>query len=47
MKEYDAKTRPLLTEFEKRGVLLNYEAKKGVKDYPDLKQIVEKKLNSV
>jgi hypothetical protein len=34
MKEYDAKTRPLLEVFEKMGVLINCEAKQGVKDYP-------------
>ncbi len=34
MKEYEAKTKPLLVEFEKMGVLINYETKKGVKDYP-------------
>lgn len=44
MKEYDAKTKPLLQEFEKMGVLINYETKKGVKDYPELKKIIEDKL---
>lgn len=44
MKEYDDKTKPLLDEFEKRGVLINFECKKGVKDYPELKKIVEGKL---
>ncbi len=34
MKEYEAKTFPLLLEFEKLGVLINCEAKQGVKDYP-------------
>ena len=47
MKEYDAKTKPLLNEFEKRGVLINFETKKGVKDYPELKKIVEEKLSLV
>lgn len=46
MKEYDDKTKPLLDEFEKRGVLINFECKKGVKDYPELKKIVEGKLAS-
>ena len=40
MKEYDAKTKPLLQPFEERGVLINFECKKGVKDYPELKKIV-------
>jgi hypothetical protein len=26
------------------GVLINYETKKGVKDYPELKKIIEDKL---
>ena len=47
MKEYDAKTRPLLSEFEKRGALINFETKKGVKDYPELKKIVEGKLSEI
>ena len=47
MKEYDAKTKPLLNEFEKRGALINFETKKGVKDYPELKKIVEGKLSQV
>lgn len=44
MKEYDAKTKPLLEQFEKMGVLINYETKKGVKDYPELKKIIEDKI---
>lgn len=47
MKEYDEKTKPLLDEFDKLGVLINFETKKGVKDYPELKKIVENKLASV
>ena len=47
MKEYDAKTKPLLNEFEKMGALINFEAKKGVKDYPELKTIVENKLSQI
>jgi adenylate kinase len=44
MKEYEAKTKPLLDEFKKMGVLINYETKQGVKDYPELKKIIENKL---
>ncbi len=44
MIEYDAKTRPLLQIFEKMGVLINCQAKKGVKDYPEIKKIVEAKI---
>lgn len=40
MREYEDKTKPLLDVFEKKGVLVNYETKKGVKDYPELKQII-------
>jgi len=34
MKEYEEKTKPLLKEFENRKVLINFETRKGVKDYP-------------
>jgi len=44
MTEYDAKTRPLLEVFEKMGVLINCEAKKGVKDYPEIKKLVEDRI---
>ena len=47
MEEYDAKTKPLLHEFEKMKVLVNVEAKKGVKDYPDIKRIVEGKIAAI
>lgn len=47
MEEYEAKTRPLLQVFEQMGVLINCEAKKGVKDYPEIKKIVENKIASV
>lgn len=47
MKEYEAKTKPLLDVFEKMGVLINCEAKKGVKDYPELKKMVEAKLAQI
>ena len=44
MEEYEAKTRPLLDVFQKMGVLINCEAKKGVKDYPEIKKLVEDKI---
>lgn len=47
MKEYADKTEPLLKEFEKKGVLLNFEIKKGVKDYPELKKQIDAKLSKV
>lgn len=45
MKEYDAKTLPLLAEYKKKGVLVDFEIKKGVKDYPALREVIKKKLN--
>jgi adenylate kinase len=36
MKEYNAKTLPLLDEYKKKGSLMNFEVKRGVKDYPKL-----------
>lgn len=47
MKEYAEKTEPLLKEFEKKGVLMNFEVKKGVKDYPELKKLIGDKLAKV
>jgi hypothetical protein len=47
MKEYDLKTSPLLNIYQSRGVLTSYEAKKGIKDYPDLKKIIVEKLDQV
>ena len=40
MKEYDEKTAPILDEYKKRNVVLDFEAKKGVKDYPRLKDMI-------
>ena len=47
MEEYEAKTKPLLNEFEKMGVLMNCQAKQGVKDYPEIKRIVESKIAAI
>ena len=47
MKEYAEKTEPLLKEFEKKGVLMNFEVKKGVKDYPELKKQITARLDKV
>jgi len=44
MKEYEAKTLPLLKIYQKHGNLINFEAKKGVKDYPRLKALIEEKI---
>lgn len=45
MKEYEAKTVPLLNEYKKKGVLVDFEIKKGVKDYPALRDLVKSKLS--
>lgn len=45
LQDYEQKTAPLLKLFEKQGVLVNFEPKKGVKDYPKIKQIVQDRLN--
>lgn len=45
MKVYDEKSMPLIKEFEKKGILLNFEVKRGVKDYPQLRDIIKKRLN--
>jgi adenylate kinase len=45
MKEYDSKTKPLLEKYEAKGVLENFEVKRGKKDYPRLKEILQKKLH--
>jgi adenylate kinase family enzyme len=47
MKEYAEKTEPLLKEFHKKGVLMNFEVKKGVKDYPELKKQIVARLDKV
>jgi adenylate kinase family enzyme len=47
MKEYAEKTEPLIKEFEKKNVLMNFEVKQGVKDYPELKKQVLEKLSKV
>lgn len=36
LEEYEDKTKPLLEFFEQKKVLINFEAKKGVKDYPNI-----------
>lgn len=47
MAEYAQKTEPLLKEFQKKGVLMNFEVKKGVKDYPELKKQITERLDKV
>jgi len=44
MKEYEAKTLPLLEEYRKKGVMVDFEVKRGVKDYPALKKIIQERL---
>ena len=45
MKEYEEKTAPILTEFKKtKGLVVDFEAKKGVKDYPRLFELIKDRL---
>lgn len=44
LQDYEEKTAPLLSLFEKDGVLVNFEPKKGVKDYPEIRRIVQERL---
>jgi len=44
MQEYKVKTLPLLQIFDKMGLLLNFEPKHGVKDYPQILKLVESKI---
>ena len=44
MKEYEEKTAPILDEYKRRDLVIDFEAKKGVKDYPRLKEMLAKKL---
>jgi len=43
-KEYEAKTFPLLAEYKKSKKVVDFEAKRGKKDYPQLKKIIEDNL---
>ncbi|CAD8189506.1 unnamed protein product [Paramecium octaurelia] len=44
MKEYDEKTHPLLDRYRAMGVVIDFEVKKGKKDYPRLWDLVKQKL---
>ena len=41
MKEYDEKTAPLLKAYQDRGIVVDFEVKKGVKDYPRLLELIK------
>jgi adenylate kinase len=45
MKEYDDKTFPLVERYKTKGVLVDFEVKKGKKDYPRLKEVLSKYIN--
>lgn len=45
MKEYDEKTKPLLHKYKEQGILVDFEVKKGKKDYPRLKDLLLKHLH--
>ena len=40
MKEYNAKTEPLLAQYRAKKVCLDFEVKRGVKDYPKLLEVM-------
>ena len=40
MIEYAEKTEPLLKAYQERGVVLDFEVKKGVQDYPELLSLI-------
>lgn len=44
MIEYEQKTLPILNLFEKRTTIFNFEAKKGVRDYPKLLEEISLRL---
>lgn len=45
LSEYEDKTRPLLEYFDLKGVVVNFEPKRGVKDYPDFyEKVIKPKL---
>ena len=47
MEEYKEKTEPLLKEFRKKAKFVDFEAKRGVKDYPTLKGLVKPILDKI
>ena len=44
MVEYEEKTSPLLKAYQDRNLTLDFEVKKGVKDYPELYEKIQKRL---
>jgi adenylate kinase len=44
MKEYESKTAPLLEVYKKKGIVIDFEAKRGVKDHPRLLELLQPKL---
>ena len=44
LEEYRIKSLPLLKVFDNMGLLVNFEPKRGVKDYEQMKNIVMSKL---
>ena len=44
MIEYEEKTAPLLGEYKKKGVVIDFEPKRGVKDYERLLGLVKPRL---
>lgn len=46
LKIYETSTQPILDYYKQAGKLVTFEPKKGVKDYPEVLEIVKRKMNS-
>lgn len=46
MKEYESKTHPLLDKYRAKNIVIDFEVKKGKKDYPRLWDLVKPKLHA-
>ena len=45
--DYIRDTTPMLQEFERAEILLTYEIHRGVKDYPEMRKEVERRLAAI
>lgn len=46
LKIYEQSTQPILDYYKQAGKLVTFEPKKGVKDYPEVLEIVKRKMNA-
>jgi len=44
LKVYEQSTQPILDHYEKQGKLINFEPRKGVKDYPEVLELVKRQM---